>query len=279
MNQLDAFRKPVTDPVARAHRIIDVAVRRHKPVAVFGMFSGGHDSVCATHVASQHPAFTAAVHINTGIGIEETREYVRDTCRDQGWSLLEYHAKDEGQDYEAMVLHHGFPGPHSHTYMYNRLKERAIRTLIRQHKSHVGQRVMLVTGVRRSESTRRMATTQTVLREGARVWVGPLVDWTDETKHAYVDAHDLPRNEVVANLCMSGECLCGAFAKPGELEEIAFWYPGVAAHIRALEKRAKLAGVPCKWGERPPEEDEADPLQAELPLPLCVGCQAKWEAA
>ena len=81
MSQADLFVRPVSDPIGRAARILDVAIRRHKPVNVFAMFSGGHDSVCAAHVASQRPEFSGCVHINTGIGIEKTREFVRLTCQ------------------------------------------------------------------------------------------------------------------------------------------------------------------------------------------------------
>lgn len=50
---------------------------------------------------------------------------------------------------------------------------------------------------------------------------------------------------------MSGECLCGSFAKPGELDEIGEWFPDVAATIRALETEVRAAGFPeplCRWG-------------------------------
>ena len=273
--QLDAFRKPVIDPIGRASRIIDVAVRRHKPVKLYAMFSGGHDSVCAAHIASQHPAFSGCVHVNTGVGIEQTREYVRRTCRDMGWPLLEYRAEDEGQRYRDLVLEFGFPGPFHHRKMYNRLKERCIRRMTREAKTSARDRVMCVTGVRREESTRRMGTVQTINREGARVWVAPLVDWSDMTKNEYMSRHSLPRNEVVDLLHMSGECLCGAFAKPGELDEIAYWFPEVFHEITELEAAAATAGVPCRWGHRPPAENEID--EAQINMPLCTSCVNRTE--
>jgi 3'-phosphoadenosine 5'-phosphosulfate sulfotransferase (PAPS reductase)/FAD synthetase len=73
-----------------ASSVLSSAVRIHKPSAIFALFSGGHDSLCATAVAAIHSRFTAAVHINTTIGIEETRTFVRDTCRKNKWPLLEY---------------------------------------------------------------------------------------------------------------------------------------------------------------------------------------------
>jgi len=51
---------------------------------------------------------------------------------------------------------------------------------------------------------------------------------------------------------MSGECLCGAFAKPNELEEIAFWFPDVAQEIHDLEHEVAATGKfkpeRCRWG-------------------------------
>ena len=53
---------------------------------------------------------------------------------------------------------------------------------------------------------------------------------------------------------MSGECLCGAFAKPGEIKQIETVSPPAAEQIHALEAKAKRAGVHCVWGTRPPRE-------------------------
>ena len=61
--------------------------------------------------------------------------------------------------------------------------------------------------------------------------------------------HRLPSNPVVDLLHMSGECLCGSFARPGELAEISLWYPRAAARIFELERRVLEAGSPPRpWG-------------------------------
>ena len=276
MAQMDFFRRTVTDPVKRSARILDVAIRRHKPVKVFAMFSGGHDSMCVAHVASQRPEFSGCVHINTGIGIERTREYVRKVCKDFGWPLLEYRAVDHDQDYDEIVREFGFPGPFAHRFMYIKLKERCVMSLTRDHKKKRLDRVMCVTGVRRAESKRRMGSIQTIKRDGARVWVAPLVDWTSKTKNEYMKHHDLPRNEVVDLLHMSGECLCGAFARPNELEEIKLWFPKEYQRIKNLEKQAEKRGLHCVWGTPPPNEVPVDLTQQELPL--CVACENKNES-
>ncbi|MFE4969984.1 hypothetical protein [Streptomyces sp. NPDC056660] len=65
----------------------------------------------------------------------------------------------------------------------------------------------------------------------------------------------LPLNEVTVHLHMSGECLCGAFAKPNELDEIEFFYPHATKPHRELEREAESIGLTaCKWGQRPPGE-------------------------
>jgi len=224
-------------------------------------------------MAATHPAtrdLFRAVHINTGIGVEKTREFVRHTAEAQGWPLLEYRATDLGQDYDQLVMEHGFPGPFHHRKMYNRLKQRAVEALVRDHKKERADRVLLVTGVRRYESQRRMGTVQPINRTGAQVWVAPLTWFDGTTKNEYMAAHSLPRNEVVDLLHMSGECLCGAFAQPGELEWLEVC--GFADEVRRIKDLERRVTHPrCRWGQRDvPAEAQEEDLFA--PGFLCVGC-------
>lgn len=264
----------MTDLEMGARQILDTAVAEHNPSHVFALFSGGHDSLCSTAIAAEHPRFTAAVHINTGIGIEQTRVFVRETCRAQGWPLIEKRTPPE--EYEEMVRTEGFPGPAAHLIAYVRLKERRLDELIREHKQHWLDRIVLVAGVRQEESDRRMGTAQTVRRDGAAVWVNPIIAWQATDRLPFMAQRGLPRNPVVDLLHMSGECLCGAFARPGELEYLAYWFPEVGARIEALQRIAAEAGQPCRWGERPPERvpDEQLALPMDLP-PLCWSCMRR----
>lgn len=254
--------------------IIAEAVEEYKPSHVFGLFSGGHDSLCACHIASQHPAFSGCVHINTGIGIEETREFVRDTCRQFDWPLKEYHPP---MTYEELVIERGFPGPAMHWKMYQRLKERCLRQLRREHGTP-RQKIAFISGRRRQESDRRMANCNDAIEmDGRTIWINPIIEWNANDKHRYIAEHSLPKNPVVEKLCMSGECLCGAFAKPGELDEIRFWYPRAAAEIDRIAEKVKAAGMHHVWGTRPPKDD---PGQELMPfLPLCTSCQFKRYAS
>jgi 3'-phosphoadenosine 5'-phosphosulfate sulfotransferase (PAPS reductase)/FAD synthetase len=287
--QLSLF--PRADPEGEARQVLDTVIAEQSPSHVFGLFSGGHDSLCATHLVSSHARFTAAVHINTGIGIERTRQFVRDTCRQQGWPLLEYHPprppfKDqhgglwgrEGQTaYEALVERWGFPGPQGHTLIYNRLKERCLAQLVRDHRRG-RDKVILVTGVRKQESKRRMGHIVACQVDGRRVWCAPLVDWDAHDKQDYLDRHQLPRNPVAEALCMSGECLCGAFARPGELALVEQVCPATAAYIRSLEIQVASAGQAlCRWGQKPPAQRKQRSSGGRA-LPLCHSCEARQEA-
>lgn len=259
----------------QAHRIADDAVARwlnititrareeqHRPrqlVATCVLFSGGNDSTTLAHLFRGRA--THALHANTGIGIEQTRQFVRETCADWGLPLLERRSPYPEDDYERMVAERGFPGPGQHWKMYQRLKEHALDEIRRRDLGLARSRTraaLWLAGRRRAESARRSqlgaAGTQVPLAEydGAVIWASPLAHWTKLDLNTYRLMHpDVPRNEVSDLLHMSGECLCGAFAKPAELELIAEHFPGTAERIRALEGAARAAGHPeylCRWG-------------------------------
>jgi 3'-phosphoadenosine 5'-phosphosulfate sulfotransferase (PAPS reductase)/FAD synthetase len=289
------FADLATDPEAEGRAILADAVGLFRPAKVFALFSGGHDSLCASHLATAAGLVDGCVHINTGIGVERTRQFVRDTCRGFGWPLREMtpppfvpkpNKRRPGIDYEnlpayeALVFHFGFPGADGHTLIYNRLKERCLRQLVCEAKGRRGDRVLLVTGVRRQESRRRMGHIVPTQREGCRVWAAPLVNWDQAEKEAYLAAKGLPRNPVVDGLCMSGECLCGAYAKEGELHEISTVDPKVATYLRGLMERARALGAPhCIWGEKTKPNSRRKRKAAREPsLGLCWSCEAKREA-
>jgi 3'-phosphoadenosine 5'-phosphosulfate sulfotransferase (PAPS reductase)/FAD synthetase len=251
------------------------AVRDHQPSHLFALFSGGHDSLVSTHLASRHPAFNGVVHINTGIGVEQTRDYVRQTCDQHGWLLLEYHP--DGKTYEQLVAERGMPyGPRSHSAMYYWLKQRQVRRLVAEHKQQPGDRIGLVTGIRRSESQRRMESVMgvPVRRIGAQLWLNPIIDWSARDCHDYIERHQLERNEVADVLHRSAECLCGALADQDEIWMLEWFYPEAAAEIHRLEQVAAANGQPAKWAHRHRVDTNDDQLELDG-LELCHGCQVR----
>jgi 3'-phosphoadenosine 5'-phosphosulfate sulfotransferase (PAPS reductase)/FAD synthetase len=253
--------------------VLDDAVTEHRSSHVFALFSGGHDSLCSTALAADHPAFTAAVHINTGIGIPETRDFVRETCRVQGWPLIEMHP--DAKTYRDLVREKGMPGgPKAHNTTYYWLKQRQVRRLVREHKQHPKDRIALVTGIRLSESARRMGAGLSVhvRRSGAQVWVNPILEWRKADCHDFMDARELPRNPVVDLLHRSGECLCGALAHYSEIREIELWYPAAAAEIHACERLAASFGhLEDLWAGRL----TVNRHQQRMSLELCSSCEAR----
>lgn len=254
--------------------IIAAAVEEHRPSHVFALFSGGHDSVCALRIAMEHPQFSGALHINTGTGIPETREYVYDTAEALGVPLLEYKPRPE-RNYEWYAMRFGFPGPGHHSQVYRYLKERQVERLVREHKQSWRDRIMLVSGVRREESERRMGTAEEVRRNGAQVWVAPIIDWTAEQRLPYMERMGIKPSPVVQSIHRSGECNCGAYGSPRELDEMDFWgFKAVPKMLRDLERRV-FAVKPnaCRWGMRP---TRAIPANQPM-LPLCQSCRTRWD--
>ena len=262
------------EPIA----ILDKTIRKYNPKYVIALFSGGHDSLVSTHIASQHTRFSFACHLNTGIGIEQTRHFVRDTCAEWGIKLKTYAASDyigkDGQPapqvYDDFVLdaeNGGFPGPPMHTKMFNRLKERPLRHMLRDLDRNRRDKTLLVTGARAQESHRRNANfrrkpahskIERDLENYAEVWEGtkifgfPILNFSKTDVTNYIRKHDIGRNPVVDLIHMSGECLCGAYAHSGELDEIGEWFPEVKERIQELEKQVIEMGYPWRWEESPP---------------------------
>lgn len=255
----------------QAHELYDRGVEEHlrgrKVAASCVLFSGGHDSTTLGHLF-RHRA-THAIHANTTIGIEQTRQFVRDTCDAWGLPLVE---KVAPISYRDLVLERGFPGPGMHWKMYSRLKERAL-DLARHDLGVANSRTsvaVFIAGRRRQESERR-ADVPLAESDGSVIWVSPIALWTKPDLNTYRLLHpDVPRNEVSDLLHMSGECLCGAFAHPGELNEIGHWFPEVRAEIEQLQRDVAEAGHEqpfSTWGH-----GQGDPSKSGR---LCSSCPAQ----
>lgn len=264
-----------------ARAIVAEAIQHHvyadgrRVAATCVLYSGGNDSTVLAHLFRDTADY--AVHINTGIGIEATREFVRETCAAWGLPLIEEHPPP-GSTYDELVITHGFPGPAHHWKMYQRLKERGLRKVRKRLVRHpFRERVVFLAGRRRDESDRRRSVPEDG-RDRSIVWASPLVNWTALDLNTYRMVHpDTPRNEVSALLHMSGECLCGAFARRDELDEIGAWYPETRVRIEALEARVRDAGHPaerCRWGWGAYRTDIARSRSG----PLCSSCEGEGVA-
>lgn len=280
--------------VGEARDLLDLAIEKHVTndgrmvAAVVILFSGGNDSTVLAHLFREQAH--CAAHANTTIGIEATREFVRNTCEEWGLPLLERSASfPERNSYRALVLDQGFPGPGHHFKMFQRLKERVIEQV--QHElvnNPYRERVVFLAGRRRDESARR-ASIPEMERRGSRVYVSPLIHWTALDLNTYrlmcaagtLPGGPVPVNEVTGLIHMSGECLCGSFASAGEREELRLWFPDVVAEIEALEDEiASRDDIPeyrrhWGWGADPEllKHSRARPSRVGL---LCSSCEDRF---
>lgn len=285
-SETDRVARTLDEAIARSCDILNEALAQHAVVGRYWLFSGGNDSVIVGHLLRGR--FDAVLHVNTGTGIPETTQHVRDVATAWCNALHELHPKNS---YEDLVMGRviasrganagvrpvwrGFPGPPGHKVMYRHLKDEPLMTFRRSvlgdqtRLSHKDRRkIVYLGGMRWGETERRFRNAEAIDADGSIVWVSPLVHWTNahmneyRARHRCLRDHEhaphhlcfpgaLPLNEVTEHIHMSGECLCGAYAKPGELDEIGFFYPAAAGNIRALQRRVEDAGIKnCRWGQK-----------------------------
>lgn len=255
------LREHAWDRLEQARRFAETDGGVRRVAATVAMFSGGNDSTVLAHMFRERVTHVGVA--NTGIGIEQTRQYVRDCSASWGLPVLEK-SPPEGSTFRDMVLGlavaktgpnagtriypGGFPGPGAHSLMFQRLKERAFEQIRNELVTNpYRERVVFLAGRRATESARRnrLAFKAPIERKKSIVWCAPLIDWTAMDLNAYRLAFpDTPVNQVSQMIHMSGECLCGCFAEENELGDIGLWYPAVRAEIEALEAEVRLANPP-----------------------------------
>lgn len=243
----------------------------------YALFSGGHDSLVCTDKAMTAGYTDTVLHIDTGIGIPETREYVERVCEEQGWPLVVVSSDFE---YEEIVREHGFPGPGVHIIMYSKLKERALRKVARWHD----EKPHFYTGVRRAESDRRFRNLDEKVKEDSQwVWHAPILYHTQEDVDQWIDTAGLPRSPVKETFHHSGECLCGAFGnRTEELVLLEAHYPKTADRIKELEEQVREergADDPRSfWAHGDMSDQDLRALLAEYDdaqMMLCASCSGQ----
>lgn len=266
-----------------AKEIISKAIETYNPLRIALLFSGGHDSLVSSHVSAtildDIGVPFVLYHGDTTIGIPETQAYVRMVCEVMGWDLIIRQPPDRNDWYESIVARSGFPGPtrQAHQITYRCLKERALRHWITHElktSPHARENVLLLTGIRQSESRVRMGYTNTTAKDDSKIWVNPIHYWSESDREDYIKANDLPRNPVKDRICISGECLCGAFAGKEEYAEVKEAYPHVAKKIDRLHEIAKANGYPWPWSMGPSKWYKRHP-PGQMNMFMCVGCENK----
>ena len=208
------------DRIATVVARIEEMVIKHNIKAVYACFSGGDDSAVMAWLSSHHPLFKGVIFANTLTGDKETIDYVRQTCKTQGWELHE--VKPTVKDrYPALLASRGVPTPPMHPTVFGDLKgkpmEKKRSELAKKHKCKTSQ-IMYVTGVRRAESRKRMETVQleTVMMAGKNkdrvrsVWAAPIFDYLRSDLEAVFETGVITRNQHAYKFGASRECGCKA---------------------------------------------------------------------
>jgi len=243
-------------------------------VSSYALFSGGHDSLVSTHKAIEDGDADTVAHIDTGIGIPQTQEFVKETCEKHGWDL---EVVSSEFDFEDIVIEEQFPGPAVHIIMYSKLKERALRVIARWHDG----KPTFITGVRADESERRFRNVEPEMEASQWYWKANIHDFTKRDVEAYIDEHGLDRSPVKQKYHHSGECLCGAFGnRTEELTLLEAHFPETANRIKELESRVQEehgADDPRSyWAHGNMDKKQLRALLAdndESQMMLCASCE------
>lgn len=207
--------------------------------------SGGHDSTMMLYEVanSDQVEIDAVFHMNTGIGAEFTRQYVREHCARLGLPYIEGIQPDPDQRYGPKVIVHGFPGarPIAHEMHRRDLKQDVEDKLIAAYDKSIA----IITGANRYESARRKRNVaKNGIQESSRhsdvTNYGPIAEWTGSEIKDGLKEYGVDRNELADLLDSSGECLCGAFASFWDLGIIAKYHPTLFHAIMTLMLLASL---------------------------------------
>lgn len=246
----------------------------------YALFSGGHDSLVSTHQQMESGETGRVLHIDTGIGIPETHEYVERVCDEFGWPL---DVVSSNFEYAEIVRENQFPGPAVHIIMYSKLKERALRVVARRHDD----KPRFHTGVRRFESQIRFRNMAEPRMEAQQfIWFAPIHNFTQFAVEDYIDSNGLPRSPVKQKYHHSGECLCGAFGnRTEELVVLEAHFPETADRIKRLETEVQSihgADDPKSyWAHGGMSSIDLRAMLAdndETQMLLCASCESGVEA-
>jgi len=276
----------------RSREIYDEAVEKFDPDYVCGMVSGGNDSAVAYHVAKEIGIdIDFIIHINTGTGIQETTDFVRDYYGNQEPTYLEPSA---GDAYEEYVKRKGFfgRGMIAHAYAYHVLKKSPLYKSISKHmrKGKRGVKVFLLNGARKSESGNRKINLPDVYNQDpsqkGNIWVNIIHHWSDEDCKRYLEDREIPINPVTKKMCRSGECMCGTMQSKEDRIEASLLFPEWGNWLDDLEEIVieEDPKFPWGWGDEQPNwykqlahgqmglmgehEEYAHQFQ-----PMCVDCK------
>ena len=229
--------------------IVNDMEKVHGRKRFYALASGGKDSMYVVDRLARMGKLETVVHIRTNVGLEMTTDFLVDYCKEMGWPLRIIEPKAR-YIYVSHVLQYGFPSTGIHNVIMAKLKYIPMRDFIlnEDREGHV-----LVSGVRRYESRRRMQNfPDPILRDGSMWFCAPAFHMTDSDIYRYVHTEGLKISPAYKRgFNTSGECMCGSFAARGEKKLIHDVDENLAGSFEWLEEGVRRFGTPMarKYGQ------------------------------
>ena len=242
------IEKHLDQKLEQSKKILKEAIEHWNPTHIVSMVSGGKDSACSQKVFEEiaedlNTTADLIIHGQTGCGIPETTEFVKEHYSNRGPELV---IADAGTAYEDYVLRKGFfgKGIAAHGFSYRILKAGPFRKAVSQHirKNKRNIRVLFINGARQDESENRRKNLNPFRPDPSQpnnIWVSIIYDWTGHDRDMYLNSRNVTINPVAKSLCRSGECFCGTVQTKEERMEASILFPEWGKWLDDLEAEVK----------------------------------------
>jgi 3'-phosphoadenosine 5'-phosphosulfate sulfotransferase (PAPS reductase)/FAD synthetase len=265
-------------------QILTEAIKLYKPRQIVCLFSGGYDSMCATHLAHSletHGVPLSVWAIDTKLSADGWTEYVSSVGEELQFNDCHIYDNRKGfEQFVAWVTEQGCPytlGMHGRAY--HRLKERGIEAIHMLYKIGRHDKTLMLTGMRRSESRDRGDMPEYSRKGTSNIcFVAPIIHWTDEDIARYRIERDLPENPFYNTVRGSGDCQCnwGNFI---DMQSLEYFSPQLAAGNVALLDSLSRDNHGYGWDGVPPvavHPDQMPLLDDDSCGPfLCSNCSRR----
>lgn len=263
MKQIDELTLAKREPTSQ--RILSEAIELYQPRQIVCLFSGGYDSMVATHLArrlNRHDVPMSVWSIDTKLSADGWIEYVSGVAEELQFGDFHIYDNQKGfNQYIHFVTLCGNPYSLSgHKHAFRRLKERGIDAIHMLYKRERHDKTLFVSGMRREESVNR-ANADEYHKNGdtCKCFVAPVVYWSDEDIARYRIENDLPDNPFYGTVKGSGDCQCnwGNFI---DYEVLEHFSPRLAAGNVALLDDISREHHGYGWDGVPPVKVHPDQM-------------------
>ena len=205
-------------------------------------FSGGKDSLCATHYVMRElegvDIDKYVVFVDTTVMIPTVVDFVKDVCAKFGWNLKILSPEKSFWD----MVKAGMPMPTMHRrWCCYYLKLKPITDFTKKLPPQRAE----ITGLRSDESIRRrrMKLKQIYLDKRSGAWhYAPILEWTEKDVLHYMKTHSLPMPHHY-RLGIKETCQCGAFSNKKQMMILKAQFPQLFQRFIELEAGFKSQGA------------------------------------